>query len=86
MLTVLNLFVLQGILGAFDNLWHHEFTEKLPSRPTAWKELALHSVRGALYSVIFLTLGWLKITGLLAIILLAILVFLPVQKLHRAGQ
>ncbi len=27
---VLCLLVLQGVLGAFDNLWHHEFTENLP--------------------------------------------------------
>lgn len=74
MLTVLNLFVLQGILGAFDNLWHHEFTEKLPSRPTAWKELALHCARGALYSIIFLSLGWLQLNGLFAVILIAIMV------------
>lgn len=74
MLTVLNLFVLQGIMGAFDNLWHHEFTEKLPGRPTAWKELILHSARGALYSIIFLSLGWLELSGFWAGLLIAILI------------
>ena len=54
---VLWLLVLQGIMGAFDNLWHHEFTENLPNTPTARNEIALHSVRELIYGVIFLMLG-----------------------------
>ena len=55
---VLWLLVLQGVMGAFDNLWHHEFTENLPNTPTARNEIALHSVRELIYGVIFLMLGW----------------------------
>ncbi len=38
MLLVLSLLVFQGVMGAFDNLWHHEITEALPSKPSARKE------------------------------------------------
>ena len=69
MSTILTLLTIQGIMGAFDNFWHHEFTEKLPSKPSAWFELTLHSVRAFIYGIIFLALGWSSWTGALAVVL-----------------
>ena len=63
----------QIVLGAFDNLWHHEITEKLPRRPDACGELALHTAREFLYAVIFLTIGWFAWHGVWAWLLAAIL-------------
>jgi len=61
--TVLILVTLQGIVGGFDNLWHHEITEKLPSRREARAELSLHAARELIYTPIFLSLGWLAWNG-----------------------
>lgn len=53
----------QALLGAFDNLWHHEFAARLPARPAARRELRLHAVRELLYGVLFLSLSWLSFAG-----------------------
>jgi len=46
--------VVQGLLGAFDMFYHHEFKEKLPWRKTASKEMILHGIRNFFYSIIFI--------------------------------
>ncbi|WP_162938219.1 TIGR01777 family oxidoreductase [Kiloniella sp. EL199] len=74
MLLVLSLLVLQGIMGAFDNLWHHEITEALPSKPSARKELMLHSAREFIYAALFLMLGWATWHGIFGIIVIILLV------------
>lgn len=66
---VLCLLVLQGVLGAFDNLWHHEFTENLPNTPSVRTEIALHSTRELIYGVVFLMLGWATWHGWFAVAL-----------------
>ena len=71
---VLILFACQGVLGAFDNLYHHELTERLPWRPSAARELQIHALRQLLYVAIFLTVGWLAWHGLSAWIFAALLV------------
>jgi hypothetical protein len=38
---MLGLLTLQTLLGALDNVFHHEITERLPSKPSARRELAL---------------------------------------------
>ncbi len=48
-----NLLIVQGLMGAFDTLYHHELTEDLPHRRGARLELALHAVRAVLYGVLF---------------------------------
>jgi uncharacterized protein len=63
----------QALLGAFDNLWHHELEARLPSRVSARRELALHSVREALYGVLFMALAWGEWHGAFALGLAAIL-------------
>jgi hypothetical protein len=71
------LWILIGIqiaMGAFDTFYHHEMTERLAWRPSQRHELKLHGVRNILYALLFLTLGWLEVHGLLAIIVIAVLV------------
>ena len=72
--TILTLLTIQGIMGAFDNFWHHELTEKLPSKPSAWFELTLHSARAFIYGIIFLALGWSTWNGVFAVVLAILLI------------
>lgn len=74
MLLVLSLLVAQGVMGAFDNFWHHEITEALPSKPSARKELMLHSAREFIYAVLFIMLGWATWHGLFGIFTMILLV------------
>lgn len=71
---LLILFAVQGALGAFDTIYHHELTERLPWRRTAVRELKLHGVRNFFYSLIFFSLGWMAWGGVLAWIFAALLV------------
>ncbi len=73
MTAVLAMLTIQCALGGFDNLWHHEITEKLPQRPAARRELALHTVREFLYALIFTTIAWTRWQGVWTFILIAIL-------------
>lgn len=45
----LQLMAVQGCLGAFDTLYHHELTEALPHRAGAARELSIHAVRALIY-------------------------------------
>jgi uncharacterized protein (TIGR01777 family) len=71
-LLALQLMSAQGILGAFDTLYHHELTEALPQRSTARKELSIHAVRAIIYSTLFVGLSFWTWHGLWALILLAL--------------
>ncbi len=73
MQTALILFAIQGLIGAFDNLWHHEITEKLSSKPDARGELILHTTREFIYSVIFIGIAWYAWHGFWAIALMALM-------------
>ncbi|MES2674292.1 MAG: TIGR01777 family oxidoreductase [Pseudomonadota bacterium] len=66
MQTLLMIFAVQGLLGAFDTIYHHELTERLPWRPTAAKELKLHGIRNFFYCIIFLSLAWFAWNGIFA--------------------
>lgn len=68
------LVFLQLLMGFFDVMYHHEFTERLPWKKHASTELILHSVRNLFYTVLFITLAWLQPTGTYAIIIGIILV------------
>jgi uncharacterized protein len=68
------LVALQLALGAFDIAYHHELVERLPWRRTQSRELALHGARDGLYAVLFLTLGWLEVHGIWAMVLIAVLI------------
>lgn len=74
MTLVFTLLTLQTLLGAFDNLWHHEWHAKLPQRLSARRELALHAARESIYGAVFIGLAWFEWRGawaaLLALLLL----------------
>ena len=74
MTTVLILFTIIGLLGAFDTLYHHEFKERLPWRPEVKDELVVHATRNFFYFVLFLSLAWIEWHGVLAWLFLAMLV------------
>ncbi len=64
--VLLWILAIQGLLGAFDTLYHHELTERLPWRATAGRELMLHGVRNFFYILVFLSLGWVEWRGIFA--------------------
>lgn len=87
MTSVLMMVSLQALLGAFDNLWHHELQARLPQRTGARHELLLHALREAIYGVIFAGLAWWRWQGwcavLLATLMLAECVFTGMDFLEE---
>ena len=76
MVIALWLLAFQGLIGAFDTAYYHEWRAKLPALgPQAASELNLHAARDVLYAVLFTSLPWFAWQGLwtiaLAIVLLA---------------
>ena len=57
------LLLLHGGLGAIDTFFHHEWLERLPERPFAATELALHAARSLSFVLIFSGLAWLEWRG-----------------------
>jgi hypothetical protein len=46
MATALWLLAIQGVIGAFDTLYYHEWRARLPARPEITRaELRLHAAR-----------------------------------------
>jgi len=66
------LLLVHGALGAFDTFYNHEWRERLPSRPEAATELALHSARSWAFALMFPGLAWLEWHGLWGWLLLAL--------------
>lgn len=66
------LMAAQGLMGAFDTLYHHEMTEALPNRWGAQKELAIHALRAGLYSLLFIGLAAWAWHGWWAVVLMAV--------------
>lgn len=73
-LAMLWLLTFQILFGALDNILHHEITERLPARPSARRELALHSGREAIYGILFLLFAWIEPGGLAAMAVMGLLV------------
>jgi uncharacterized protein (TIGR01777 family) len=67
------LLILQTLIGGFDNLWHHEITERLPAKRSAARELALHAGRELIYGCIFIQLAWFELRGAWTILMVALL-------------
>jgi uncharacterized protein (TIGR01777 family) len=67
------LITLQIAMGAFDTLYHHELTERLPWRPSQRHELKLHGIRNLVYAGLFVLLGWFEPHGLFAALLIVVL-------------
>jgi hypothetical protein len=70
----LYLLGLQGLIGAFDTLYYHEWKARLPARgQTAAKELILHACRDFLYGVLFISLPWLAWKGAWTVLLFGVI-------------
>jgi hypothetical protein len=67
------LILTQIAMGAFDTIYHHELTERLPWRTSQAFELILHATRNLLYAVVFIMIGWTEPHGIWSIVLIAIL-------------
>lgn len=75
MITALWLLGIQGLIGAFDTIYYHEWLARLPARGAgAAPELKLHAGRAFLYAVLFGTLPWLAWQGFWVLILVVVLV------------
>lgn len=71
-ILALELMAAQGLLGAFDTLYHHELTEALAQRRTAKLELTIHAVRALIYSGLFVGLSAWEWHGAWSLLLLII--------------
>jgi len=75
MIVALWLLGIQGVIGAFDTLYYHEWRARLPARGRqAASELKLHAARDFLYAVLFGTLPWLGWHGAWVLLLVGVLV------------
>jgi uncharacterized protein len=74
MTVLFTLLTAQALLGGFDNLWHHEITEQLPSKRSAAPELALHAAREFLYGFLFFAFAWYEWLGAWALLMGIVLV------------
>ena len=75
MTVVLALLAVQGIIGAFDTFYFHEWRARLPALGTqSAPELKLHACRSFLYAAIFGTLPWIAWHGWWVAVLVTILV------------
>ena len=71
----LMIMIVQGIMGAFDTLYYHEFVCRLPVHgPKVGGELRLHAARDFVYGTLFLTLPFLKWQGVFAVILVLLII------------
>jgi hypothetical protein len=69
------LLALQGVIGAFDTLYYHEWRARLPARGRrAASELKLHAARDFFYAVLFATLPWIAWQGAWVLVLAGVLV------------
>lgn len=74
MTVVVGLLLANGVLGAFDTLWYHEFRARLAQRPDLYRtELRLHALRDAVYAVLYGTIGWWAWNGGWAFVLASLL-------------
>lgn len=75
MTTALVIMLFQGLLGAFDTLYYHEFKYRLPVHgPKVGGELRLHAFRDFVYGLLFLTLPFFKWQGFLVLVLIALII------------
>lgn len=75
MINALWLLAAQGLIGAFDTIYYHEWRARLPALGReARAELRLHAVRALIYGVVFATLPRVEWRGAWALVLIALLV------------
>ena len=64
MIAALYLFFVQGVLGAFDTIYYHEWRARLTGGvPGTTPELRLHALRDFIYAVLFATLPFFRYRG-----------------------
>ena len=68
------LLLAQAVMGGLDTLVNHEWLARLAHRPSARRELALHSVREASYGTLFIGLALFEWHGSGAWVIAAVLV------------
>jgi len=75
MIVALWLLAIQGVIGAFDTLYYHEWRARLPAQGVRCaSELKLHAARDFFYAVLFGTLPWLAWQGHWVWVLVGVLV------------
>jgi hypothetical protein len=75
MIVALWLLGIQGVIGAFDTLYYHEWRARLPARgKRAASELKLHAARDFFYAVLFATLPWIAWQGIWVLVLAGVFV------------
>jgi len=75
MTTALWLLAIQGLIGAFDTVYYHEWRARLPARgQRVAPELKLHAARDFLYAVLFGSLPWLSWLGLWMVALAVVII------------
>jgi hypothetical protein len=75
MIVALWLLAIQGVIGAFDTLYYHEWRARLPARGAQCAtELKLHAARDFFYAVLFGTLPWLAWQGRWVLLLAGVLI------------
>jgi hypothetical protein len=75
MIVALWLLVIQGVIGAFDTIYYHEWRARLPARGRlAAAELKLHAARDFFYAVLFATLPWIAWQGNWVLVLTAVFI------------
>lgn len=68
--SILILMMLQGILGAIDTVYYHEYVYNLPGHSIqARPELKLHAIRDFLYGTLYLSVPFVAWSGLFAYVL-----------------
>ena len=74
MAAALWLFAVQGLLGAFDTIYYHEWKARLPGMGReAAPELVIHALRDFLYAILFMSLPWFAWRGLFTGALVAVI-------------
>ena len=75
MTVALWLLAIQGVIGAFDTIYYHEWRARLPARgKQAASELKLHAARDFFYAVLFATLPWMAWHGAWVLVLAGVFV------------
>jgi hypothetical protein len=69
----INLLILQGFMGGFDTLYHHELTVNLPRQISARRELGIHAIRSILYGLVFMGIAHFAFQGAWAFALAAVI-------------
>ena len=75
MTAALWLLAIQGLIGAFDTVYYHEWRARLPARGRqVASELKLHAARDFFYALLFATLPWIAWHGAWVLVLVGVFV------------